>query len=228
MSNPPSPDNAAAPVIDDCWNRIGVKGDGTCPELRAVIHCRNCPVFSAAGQRLFDGPPPEEYLEEQTRQVAQVPEQADSHTAPVLLLRLGDEWLGLDVGVVVEIAQPRVICRIPHRSDRLLLGLANIRGSLELCLDFRELLGIGPTDQDREDRRKRRWLVTEHGADRWVLTTDEVGGVHHIAADAVGNVPSTVARRRRHFARGLFSWQGRRVGYLSADRVFEALEGSIR
>jgi chemotaxis-related protein WspD len=205
-----------------------VKGDGTCPELRAVIHCRNCPVFAAGGQRLFDGPAPEQYLDEQTRQVAQTPDQADARTAPILLLRLGDEWLGLDVGVVVEIAQPRVIRRIPHRSDRLLLGLANIRGSLELCIDFRELLGIEPTARDQGDPRKKRWLVTEHGPHRWVLTTDEVAGVHHIAAEAVGNVPSTVARRRRHFARGVFSWQDRRVGYLSADRVFEALEGSIR
>jgi chemotaxis-related protein WspD len=227
MSDHPNPDNAA-PVIDDCWNRIGVKGDGTCPELRAAIHCCNCPVFAAGGQRLFDGPPPEQYLDEQTRQVAQVPEQADARTAPVLLLRLGDEWLGLDVGVVVEIAQPRVIRRIPHRSDRLLLGLANIRGSLELCVDFRELLGIEPAVGDQQDPRKRRWLVTEHGLHRWVLTTDEVAGVHRMTADAVGNVPSTVARRRRHFAHGVFSWQGKRVGYLSANRVFEALEESIR
>ncbi len=35
-------------AIDDCWNRIGVRGDGSCPELKRHIHCRNCPVYSAA------------------------------------------------------------------------------------------------------------------------------------------------------------------------------------
>ena len=32
--------------LDDCWNRIGVRGDRSCPELARVIHCHNCPVFS--------------------------------------------------------------------------------------------------------------------------------------------------------------------------------------
>ena len=34
-------------AIDDCWNRIGVRGDGSCPELKQYVHCRNCPVYSA-------------------------------------------------------------------------------------------------------------------------------------------------------------------------------------
>ena len=63
--------------IDDCWNRIGVKGDGTCGELKAVFHCRNCPVFAAAGQRLFEGPPPDTYLDEQTRQIREEEGDAD-------------------------------------------------------------------------------------------------------------------------------------------------------
>jgi Magnesium chelatase, subunit ChlI len=42
----------------DCWNQIGVFGDGTCPELAKVIHCRNCPVYAAGGRSLLlIGPP---------------------------------------------------------------------------------------------------------------------------------------------------------------------------
>ena len=36
-------------VVSDCWNKIGVNGDGTCRELVKFIHCRNCPVYSSAG-----------------------------------------------------------------------------------------------------------------------------------------------------------------------------------
>ncbi len=32
----------------DCWNRIGVSGDRSCPELATVVHCHNCPVFSGS------------------------------------------------------------------------------------------------------------------------------------------------------------------------------------
>ena len=40
--------------IDDCWNRIGVRGDGSCPRLAGYIHCRNCPVHDAAAARVLD------------------------------------------------------------------------------------------------------------------------------------------------------------------------------
>ena len=40
----PRPDRA---IVNDCWNRIGVRGDRSCPELKQYVHCRNCPVYSA-------------------------------------------------------------------------------------------------------------------------------------------------------------------------------------
>ena len=43
-------------TIDDCWNRIGVCGDQTCPELTRFVHCHNCPVFSTASERLLTAP----------------------------------------------------------------------------------------------------------------------------------------------------------------------------
>ena len=33
-------------AIDDCWNRIGIHGDKSCPLLAEHIHCRNCSVYS--------------------------------------------------------------------------------------------------------------------------------------------------------------------------------------
>ena len=43
-----------AQAIDDCWNRIGIHGDKSCPLLSEHIHCRNCAVYSAAATRLLD------------------------------------------------------------------------------------------------------------------------------------------------------------------------------
>ena len=44
--------------LDDCWNRIGVFGQRSCPELLSCVHCRNCSVYSAAGHSLFERLPP--------------------------------------------------------------------------------------------------------------------------------------------------------------------------
>ena len=32
--------------IDDCWNRIGVHGNKSCPLLAEHVHCRNCAVYA--------------------------------------------------------------------------------------------------------------------------------------------------------------------------------------
>ena len=49
MREPPnSASDGTAASINDCWNRIGVRGDASCPELEQHVHCRNCPVYSAA------------------------------------------------------------------------------------------------------------------------------------------------------------------------------------
>jgi chemotaxis-related protein WspD len=85
---------------NDCWNQIGVAGDGTCPELEKVIHCRNCPVYSAGGRHLPEREPPEDYLREWTRALAEEKdEDKAADTLSVLIFRLGQEWLALPTHV---------------------------------------------------------------------------------------------------------------------------------
>ena len=42
--------------IDDCWNRIGVRGDSTCPKLQDYLRCLNCPTYAAGASALLDRP----------------------------------------------------------------------------------------------------------------------------------------------------------------------------
>ena len=53
-----------------CWKEIGIWGDSSCPELKKASHCRNCPVYSAAGIRMLDRPLTPGYLEEWTELLA--------------------------------------------------------------------------------------------------------------------------------------------------------------
>ena len=53
----PHPNTAtivAAAAVNACWDRIGVQGDASCPELKQHVHCRNCPVYSAGAMQLLD------------------------------------------------------------------------------------------------------------------------------------------------------------------------------
>jgi len=152
-----APLETAPVMIGDCWNRIGIPGDRSCPELQAHIHCRNCPVFASAARTFFDRSAPANYLAEWTQWLAGSPAAASSESSKsgspdeqdrnrelisVLIFRLGQEWLAFRTQTVAEVNLPRPVHRIPHRSNEILIGLVNLRGQLQLCVSLHGLLGV--------------------------------------------------------------------------------------
>ena len=220
----------ALPVVaacDDCWNRIGVRGDHSCPELAQVVHCQNCPVFAAAGRHFLDAPSPAGYLDEWTERLAAPVEESATDLQSVLAFRLGEEWLALPVGVLVEVTGPRPVHRVPHRGG-LLAGLVNIRGELHLCVRLGQLLGVTAAPDSAGDLAGRgRLLVVLWQSERWVFPVDEVDQVYRIPARELAPAPATVARAAGRLSRGVFAWQGRSIGLLDEPRLFQALKGRL-
>lgn len=220
-------DTVGVPKAPGCWNRIGVNGDHSCPELVPHTHCRNCPVFSAAGQALYDRPPPAGYADEWADRIAAADPPPPPRTVPVVLFRVGAEWLALDVAHTVEVAPVRTVRRVPHQTDRVLAGLVNVRGELQLAVSLRTLLGIEDGPAETPVGRERMILVEKDGS-RWVFLADAVDDIRHIPVTAVGKVPATVAAGPAAFTRGVFVRDGVAVGYLDPDRLFAALRRSFR
>jgi chemotaxis-related protein WspD len=214
----------------DCWNRIGVWGDRSCPELATAVHCHSCPVFSAAGRRFLDGESPPGYLEEWAARLA-VPEDAEAGDLQgVLVFRLGGEWLALPVGALLEVIPLRPVHRIPFRGG-LLAGVVNVRGELHLSVRMDHLLGITRgADQDGTPSATAvaRLLVVGRGAEVWVFPVDEVDRVHRFPAADLGAVPPTLGRAAARFTRGVFRCGSRAVGFLDERRLFEALRTKVR
>ena len=179
-----------------------MQGDRSCPRLADTGQCGNCPVFSAAGQRLFDREATPEYLDEWTRQLAAADSTTVAESVSVLLFRIGQEWLAIEARSVVEVIPLRPIHRVPHRTNGFLLGLANIRGELQLCVSLERVLGIEvpPTTEtpvaDSSTRSRPRMIVAEHQQHRWAFPVAEAEGVHRISAGEMENLPYTVERSR--------------------------------
>jgi chemotaxis-related protein WspD len=217
-----------------CWSRIGLDGDRSCPKLPEAVHCHNCPVFTSAGQKLFEREAMPDYVAAWTKRLAEVDAVAAADTLSLLIFRIGDEWLAMDARCVVEVVEPHRIHGIPHRTDRFLLGLANIRGELQLCVSLHELLGVdftdrgAPQDSVSGTRTRERLIVIERGPMRWAFPVDEVDGVEHIPADAMMNLPHTVERSPRFCSQAVFSYNDKRVGLLSESRLFQALQRTVR
>jgi chemotaxis-related protein WspD len=219
----------------DCWNRIGVGGDGSCPELKAHVHCRNCPVFSSAARAFFDREPPEGYLASWTHTLASPEESIDRDRASIAIFRLHDEWLGMNISSLVEVTTPKPVHRIPHRGNDVLQGLVNIRGQLRLFVSLYGLLGIDVPNawwRDAADAAgsaaKGRFIVYQAGAESWVFPADETAGVFRISRSQFRGVGSGRTSNGHGFAQAVFrpphdSWKGRTVGYLDEARIGQAL-----
>jgi chemotaxis-related protein WspD len=226
---------AVAAPMPECWRRIGVAGDRSCPELEAFIHCRNCPVLAAAARTFFDRAAPAGYLDD-WRAILEEPAAAPAtDTTSVLVFRIGGEWLALPTAVLVEVTPLRTLHRLPHRSGGVLAGIVNIRGQLQLCASLHELIGIagGPPAGGAAplDHATGRLLVVERPAaetaDRWVFGVDEVAGVHRVTKGMLRAVPSTVGHAGGRLSSALFAWQDRTVALLDEARVFDGLRDRI-
>ncbi|MFH1476553.1 MAG: chemotaxis protein CheW [Verrucomicrobiota bacterium] len=211
-----------ATTIQDCWNRIGVQGDKSCPELRRHIHCRNCPTFEQGAHALLNRAPPSGYIEEWTRFLARAKETEAGFTDTVCVFRIGSEWLAFGARACVEIVPLRPIRRIPHRSDRMLMGLTSVRGELLLCFSLANLLGLEPS-ANTAAQVMPRLLVARKERFNLAFPVDEVMGLHRFHRDTIRAIPATVAHAVPQFSRGMLTADGRKIGLLDDDLVFHAL-----
>lgn len=214
-----------AHAIDDCWNRIGIHGERSCPLLAEHIHCRNCSVYSAAATRLLD-----RYSLAQEHRVQGRTSEAYSEvkTRSILVFRLGEEWLGLPTRCLVEVAPLQVIHSLPHQRSRALLGVANVRGALVACLSLVELLGLDSAPAAPQSARvmPRMLIVAAHGGPV-VVPVDEVDGIHAMDELALDSASSSGHHTNARFTRGVMRWKARSLRLLDEDQLLSAVTRSL-
>jgi chemotaxis-related protein WspD len=214
--------------IQTCWNRIGVQGDGSCPELKKFIHCRNCGIFSSAAHRLLDRPLPEEYRREWTIHFAQEKKRATHTKLSAVIFRISDEWLALPTPAFQEVAERRRIHSLPHRRNSTVLGLANIRGELLICVALGRLLGLERAPSPQLARTTYdRLLVTSWESSRLVFPVDEVQGIHRFQGHELREPPATVAKSKPCFSEGILLWREKTIGLLDPALLFSSLNQNL-
>lgn len=213
-------------VVFDCWNTIGVEGNGTCRELVRYVHCRNCPVYSAAGRQLLNRPLAPEYRAEQTVHYATRKQLTTPARLSVVLFRLESECFALPAEVFQEVAERRPQHSLPHRARTVALGVVNVRGELLVSASLTRLLGVPATARSRRDGAERL-LVANWNGQRTAFPVDEVFGIHRFHQEELLEAPSTVARSTLTYTRGVIVWRERAVGLLHAESLFTALNRSL-
>ena len=216
-------------AINDCWRRIGVNGDGSCLELQQHFHCRNCPVYSAAGAQLLERSLLADYRQDWALHFARPKPAIATGEISVVLFRIGTEWLALPTGSFQEVADMRKIHTIPHRRKGALLGLVNVRGELVLCLALHKILGLTRATEKSSDRAVyERLLVATAESRRLAFPVDEVHGVHRFNAEVLRDPPATLSKSGASYTLGVLPWNGKLTICLDAELLFPALNESIK
>jgi chemotaxis-related protein WspD len=214
--------------VDDCWSRIGVRGDGSCPELAKHTHCRNCPVYAQAGALLLERALTPGYRQEWAAHFARPKFTVSPGTLSVVLFRIGPEWLALPTVVFQEVAEQRPLHSMPHRRKTSLLGLVNVRGELLLCVSLARVLGLAHTSAPNHGQLAyQRLLVTSWESQRLVIPVDEVHGIERFEADQLREPPATLSKSGTSYTKGVLTWHGRLVIYLDSALLFPALNQSL-
>jgi chemotaxis-related protein WspD len=233
--------------IDDCWNRIGTRGDGSCPKLAEHSRCLNCPVFAEAAARLLDRPLDDAELVQSVAATSNLlsgeraspavsePAAVETTASPAatqsaLVFRIAEEWLALPTAALRQVDDIRPIHSLPHRRNRVVLGLVNIRGALTVAASLGELLHLDRTVSGKyaASNGYARMLVAAHRGEPVAFPVDEVEGVVRFATNSLLPVPTTLAHASASHARGVLAWRDRTIGLLDTDRVFESLARSLR
>ena len=228
------------PTLNDCWNQIGVMGDRSCGELKTVIHCRNCKVYSAAGRSLLERDAPPEYLQEWTNILSEASTQQvgvgegtlvrATDTLSVIIFRLGNERLALPVNILQEVTPPYAIHTVPHRSSAVFLGLVNIRGETLLCISLKDLLGLEPVAAAANSAQAinpQRMIVAGKNEHKWVFPVDEVHGTYRFHLSEFKEAPVVISKASEAYTKGVVTWQNKKLNFLDSELLFYTLNHKV-
>ncbi len=216
--------------IDDCWNRIGVNGDQSCPELAQVIHCRNCPVYAGAAQKNLRRPVDDAYRSEWAEHFRQPAVRDQGASEAALVFRIGREWLALPAAAIGSIAPLAPGHKLPHRPKPALLGIVSVAGKLTPSMSLGALLGIDENDSIGTDGRHvfARLMVMQWEGQRFAMQVADLHGIARYAPEQLAAPAATINKGLERYLLGVLTLDDKRIGVLDAALIGHQLTRLLR
>jgi chemotaxis signal transduction protein len=141
---------------------------------------------------LLDRPLSAQELAANTSAVAARAEARMGRTRSVLAFTVGGERLALEAEDAARVVPLSPVRRVPHRTNAVFAGLANIGGELTLIARAGEALGIAA------GATQTHFIVIGRPGERWAFAVDSVEGVRRVEESRTLPPPATI----RHAADG--------------------------
>lgn len=210
---------------NDCWNKIGVWSSASekCERLSQVVHCRNCDVFSQAGREVLDRRPPGGYVTQWRNEIAHQQEEIDKSLQGLMTFRIGKEWFAVPAKSLQEIAELRIIHRVPHNDNPYIAGIVNIGGEVDICYSLGNFLGVDK--YKNESNVFQRLMVINYYGDRYIFPVSEISGMTRYGESDVLPVPSTLGGEKSSFVDGMFVSNKTHIAILNIEQICLSLGG---
>lgn len=141
---------------------------------------------------LLDRPLPREEIEANTALVAARGEARSGRMRSVLVFALGEERLALEADATHRVVRASPVRRVPHRTNGVFAGIANVAGELTPVARAATALGV------QGGEAQTHFIVIGEAGARWAFGVDRVDGVRRIDETRIVTAPTTV----RHAADG--------------------------
>lgn len=222
------PEGAA--TLDDCWNRIGVAGDRSCPKLAQHVHCRNCEVYGQAARNILQRPVGPAYRDDWAVSLRQPAAPADLRDSSGLVFRIGAEWLLLPTAIVMSVAPLAPSHRLPHRVSAGLSGIVNVAGTLLPAITLSSILGIDEAASVATSGRHvfARLVVIRWQNQSYALPVADLHGILRYAGATVQAPAATINKGVQHYLTGVLTHAGMHIGVLDAALLGAQLTRLLR
>lgn len=212
--------------MNDCWNTVGVFGDGSCPRLPEQGTCLSCSEYEAKARELFSGLPAPEYLARWAEVLSAQKEEGEETGPGWVVFRVSDERMALPASRVSRVVEPAPMHRVPGRLSGPLLGLANVEGELTPTLSLVRLANLEEGEGVAESRP--RLLLLETGDGPLAFPVDGVEGVIQPRERDLSPPPATLAPGLKDLVRSMVSVEAGPVALLDADALALAAVEAIQ
>ena len=125
-----------------------------------------------------------------TRIVAQPDSEDEGAPRSLLIFQLGGDRLALEAGASHRVVAITPVRRIPHRTNAVFAGVANVAGELTPVGRLDHALGLA----EFQPSASARFVVIGSAQARWAFPVDLVEGVLRLGESRFQPPPATVAR----------------------------------
>ncbi len=134
-------------------------------------------------------------------------------------LRLTQEWYLIEMRYMEEIVRMAKIARIP-RSDKVVLGVTNVRGNLCLVIDVKTVLGLAGAQKDN----RARLMLTRHKERITGIVADEISEVMAIDSGLFQPAIVSLQGSRKEYIKGIYKPDKKALIWLDIEKVITEVE----